>query len=636
MPEPAFRNTDDPTHHPSEVWFGFDDAVGVEHVDGRGEVGPAAPDLDEVWGCPVLPPEPSDDELAAILATKPLDDAEYVASAAARDGVSGEIVDRAEFLLNNVANLEPDPLLAGCLHDLSQDPAGLESLDENELALLVSGWEGVISWARAAQARIAAELMDRTGDVLSRDSTAGHLAASMHVTTSEAWQIAVRAEGTTTYPRLAHALESGQLDAKKADTFLRAGAELTAEERGQAIADLLPQAPKRTWRWISEQMCARAAVLHGKKSRRRDITDRCNVWAEPATPGLGRIVADLPIADTALTFNTVQAAARALQDTPGETRPLGSLRAAALTALITGRIVLPHHPDAAEDDVTACGDGSMTEATHEVPPQLVGPVEDTDLISLPECATNSAPTGAAETGGATHTVDDPGSDHVYLTGPEAAGTRVRTVTVPATVHLTMSAATLLDPADSTPGILDGIGPIPADDAARIAADGTWRRLLTDPTTGILTDYSTRTYAPGPHLRAAVTTRDASCRFPGCDRPATLNGRPTGDLDHIIPFDSDRPHPAGEPGQTRADNLHLLCRKHHNLKTHAQWRATRDPDTGTTRWTTPTRSTHHIDPAIVDPTIRYGLAHGLTRAVPPQPDQPGSSVVDTADPGPPPF
>ncbi|MBL0887286.1 HNH endonuclease signature motif containing protein [Myceligenerans indicum] len=458
---------------------------------------------------------------------------------------------------------------------------------------------------------------------------AGEIAAETHVTTGEAWQIAMRGEGTNQYPDLARALASGRVDARKTDTFLRAGADLTAGERAEAITALLPVAPRRTWRWISEQLNARAAVLHGTRARRRDVIDRCNVWAEQAGAGRGRIVADLPLADAAVTFNTVQAAAKALKDAPGETRALGSLRAAAFTALVTGGLVLPCGPGSAEDDGVAeqptvgggpPGDGPDGHDLREMPP-LVEPVADTDLIPAPE-----DPHGVHLTAPA----PDPGS-----TACPSAGTRIRVVDVPATLNVTVSAAMLLDPDDMSPGILEGIGPIPADDAARIAADATWRRLLTDPVTGVLTDYSSRTYAPGTTLRAAVAARDRCCRFPGCDRPAMSGGRTNLDLDHIDPFDHDHRYRSGEPGQTRAANLHPLCRRHHNLKTHANWKVDRDPETGTTRWTAPSGTASVVEPTVVDPVIRYALSRGMTLAAPPD----HATAPPSKEPppsGPPPF
>ncbi|MDT7598871.1 MAG: hypothetical protein QOK26_948, partial [Pseudonocardiales bacterium] len=75
------------------------------------------------------------------------------------------------------------------------------------------------------------------------------------------------------------------------------------------------------------------------------------------------------------------------------------------------------------------------------------------------------------------------------------------------VLVTVALPTLLD---QQPAELAGHGPIPADLAREIAAQGTWRRILTDPATGALLDYGTTRYKPPPHLTAHITTRDQTC------------------------------------------------------------------------------------------------------------------------------
>jgi hypothetical protein len=50
-----------------------------------------------------------------------------------------------------------------------------------------------------------------------------------------------------------------------------------------------------------------------------------------------------------------------------------------------------------------------------------------------------------------------------------------------------------------PGELDGFGPIPASVARRLAAGGTWRRILTDPATGRVLDYGRTRYRPPQDL-----------------------------------------------------------------------------------------------------------------------------------------
>ncbi len=219
---------------------------------------------------------------------------------------------------------------------------------------------------------------------------------------------------------------------------------------------------------------------------------------------------------------------------------------------------------------------------------------------------------------------------------------VRIIPTRPVVRVTIPASALLG-LDDAPGDLDGFGPIPAETARQIAQDATWQRLLTDPVTGILTDYSTTTYQPGKVLRATVEARDGNCMFLTCDTPA---GR--CDLDHIVPFDHDHDLdpatlPPGTPGQTRAQNLQPLCRKHHLLKTHAGWGAVRDPATGTTTWTTPTGRTHtrpptvldtHIDLDQIDPDTSYHLTQqALTGQHLPRPyttTEPGAIPANPAD------
>ncbi|MFD2795468.1 HNH endonuclease signature motif containing protein [Promicromonospora vindobonensis] len=84
-------------------------------------------------------------------------------------------------------------------------------------------------------------------------------------------------------------------------------------------------------------------------------------------------------------------------------------------------------------------------------------------------------------------------------------------------------------------------------------------------------------------------------FLTCDTPAVW-----GDLDHIQPFDHDHAsQPQGTPGQTRAQNLQPLCRKHHLLKTHAGWGVVRDPVSGVTTWVAPTGHVHDRRPTVLD-------------------------------------
>jgi hypothetical protein len=109
-----------------------------------------------------------------------------------------------------------------------------------------------------------------------------------------------------------------------------------------------------------------------------------------------------------------------------------------------------------------------------------------------------------------------------------------------------------------------------------------RRLVTDPATGIAVDLGRRRYEVSGPLRRWIAARDRTCRFPGCRRRAAAC-----QVDHIDPWD--------DGGSTDAANLHALCTRHHQLKTHAGWRVEREPARGRTIWTSPLGRTYVVDP-----------------------------------------
>ncbi|MBB3661792.1 hypothetical protein FB384_000696 [Prauserella sediminis] len=126
-----------------------------------------------------------------------------------------------------------------------------------------------------------------------------------------------------------------------------------------------------------------------------------------------------------------------------------------------------------------------------------------------------------------------------------------------------------------PAELAGHGPLPAPVARAIAHDpaSTWRRIITDPHTGVPLDVGRTRYRPPKALADYVKVRDRTCRFPGCHRPSDHV-----DLDHVIPHGCD--------GPTCAANLIGLCRHHHQVKHSPGWTFRLEAD-GTVHITTPT-------------------------------------------------
>jgi hypothetical protein len=129
------------------------------------------------------------------------------------------------------------------------------------------------------------------------------------------------------------------------------------------------------------------------------------------------------------------------------------------------------------------------------------------------------------------------------------------------VRITGTAGALLGHDDS-PAELDGYGPVPAGVLRELAYTvcAVWQPLLADPRKILVRDPGG--YVPPPALAAAVRLADGTCRWPGCGQPAWRC-----DLDHVVPH--------ADGGETTADNLVALCRRHHRIKTHSTWRVRLD-------------------------------------------------------------
>ncbi|MBO3086061.1 HNH endonuclease signature motif containing protein [Cellulomonas fengjieae] len=182
----------------------------------------------------------------------------------------------------------------------------------------------------------------------------------------------------------------------------------------------------------------------------------------------------------------------------------------------------------------------------------------------------------------------------------------------AALQVSVAATTLLG-LDDHPATLGSYGPIPAQVARELAQDATWRRILTDPA-GQVCAVGTTAYRPGADLTRTVIARDVTCTFPGCRQPATRC-----ELDHRIPYDHSqarREHDA-DP-QTCLENLHALCKHHHQAKTTGWWQVTWDKNTGISTWTDRHGLTYarHPIPVHTTPTA------AIHRPPPPPPPDPG--------------
>ena len=95
-------------------------------------------------------------------------------------------------------------------------------------------------------------------------------------------------------------------------------------------------------------------------------------------------------------------------------------------------------------------------------------------------------------------------------------------------------------------MLEGVRRVPAGTSRRIACDA-GRVVMTHGRDGSVLDVGRKTRTVPPAIRRALDHRDGGCRFPGC-------GLRFCDAHHIKHW--------ADGGETRLDNLVLLCRRHH--------------------------------------------------------------------------
>ena len=157
--------------------------------------------------------------------------------------------------------------------------------------------------------------------------------------------------------------------------------------------------------------------------------------------------------------------------------------------------------------------------------------------------------------------------------------------IPVEITLVMDPATLLDPDNTEPAVLPGIGPVPAPLARELMLrpdrkTPVWlRRLFTQPDTDQLVAMETRRRLFTTNQRRFIALRDQTCRTPWCDAPIRHT-------DHVIP--------ANEGGATSIRNGQGLCAACNHAKQAPGWQARPGPDAAVDL-ITPTGHTYRSHP-----------------------------------------
>ncbi|MGH3515159.1 MAG: DUF222 domain-containing protein [Pseudonocardiaceae bacterium] len=227
----------------------------------------------------------------------------------------------------------------------------------------------------------------------------------------------------------------------------------------------------------------------------------------PDGEGMSSLWALLSAPDATAAYQRLCQLARGLGSE--DPRGMDARRADLLTDLLTGRCCAATGSPLAQD---CAGDTEHHDTEHH----------DTDQGQADQGLGEQACTGQDGADGLADDAPGPAErGHVCLVCGVGPGKPLVSVIVPITMLLGL---------DDQPGELVGHGPIPAALAREIAAQGTWRRLLTDPVSGALLDHGRATYAPPAGLADFVRARDVYCRHPICGQRAA-----SADLDHTVPL-----------------------------------------------------------------------------------------------------
>ncbi|MGH4024606.1 MAG: DUF222 domain-containing protein [Pseudonocardiaceae bacterium] len=494
------------------------------------------------------------------------------------------------------AQCAPSGWLALELDHATADPA---RLSDTGLIDTIVGFERVSSWASARQARLLAEFARRRPDEDAppdrRDTPTqcsgfapDEVALALRLSrTTAANRMTMARVLEADLPGTLAAWQSGTIDDRKARAITETSYLLPAQQRTALEERVLPRAGGQTLAQLRAAL-ARAVLAidpQGVADRHEQRRKDRRVVLSPEEDGMANLWALLSAPDAAAAYQRLCRLARSLG--AEDPRGMDARRADLLVELLTGRrcaatsAPLDDNCTPLDDNCTPL-DGSGCAHPGGVHGCEGTFAEGTSAEEIPGTAFDPSGQDATDQGTA-----DQGTGR--RPPHDCAPTRSGAGTAKPLVSVIVPISTLLG-LDQHPGELVGYGPIPAHLAREIAAEGTWRRLLTDPASGVLLDHGRTTYTPPAGLADFVRARDVYCRHPGCGQRAA-----TADLDHHVPWPD---------GPTSAHNLYAYCRHHHLTKTLAPgWRVDQHPD-DTVTWTTPTGHTYTSHPTTTAPTPRH--------------------------------
>jgi hypothetical protein len=134
---------------------------------------------------------------------------------------------------------------------------------------------------------------------------------------------------------------------------------------------------------------------------------------------------------------------------------------------------------------------------------------------------------------------------------------------PAQIQVTSSVETLLGLVGAPAAEMEFSLPVSSRTVERLACDCSITRVLLDSESVVINVGRSKRVVSGPGRRA-LNARDGSCRWPGCERPASRSA-----AHHVVHWIHG--------GSTDLDNLILLCHRHHWMAHEGGWQLVRSDE-----------------------------------------------------------
>ncbi len=467
--------------------------------------------------------------------------------------------------------MAPGPELARLLAATTAPQSGGHGqLGESELIGALCAWQRIGAWAAAGQAaavrtldlRRAAQARERENKHLA-EHVADEVAAALAWTGAAARQLVEDAARLADLPEVHAALCAGRIDWRRSVVFGDELAGIGPHDAARIAAQVLPDAERMTTSQIRRALRRAVADLDPDAAARRKADgaaeDDVHTWTEHSGNAAlaGR---ELPEAEVIAADRRIAAMARWLRDRGAAGSP-GQLRAAVFTSLLLGRPVTSLLPDTAAGAAAAAATGPDSPLAATAGPAVTGTVH----LTMPASAWAGLSDLSGEVAGHGPADAQTCRDLARQLSGNAATRWCLTLTGPAGQAVAHACARR------------GPGPAPQGrPAIRWAAALAARTSVLESGTCRHQRQEDR-YQPSNLLVHLIRTRQRSCSFPGCGRPAVRC-----DLYHTTAYD--------DGGKTCECNLSPLCRRHHRAKQAPRWGLTQDQP-GQMTWQTPSGRTY---------------------------------------------